>query len=144
MPLVGIAATFLWPCCIFSILVLAFKYSCKWMGEVKRRGHREGKVRGGGERGPPCWKSLRSLAKGTVLRSEGGAEWGLRGPRSAGGPHDLFRPGGYLCQSDADGCRHPANPHGAWIQKKKEKETNPQNAGKFVRGHCWEMFHLSG
>lgn len=40
---------------------------------------------------------------------------------SAGGPHDLFRPGGYLCQSDADGCRHPASPRGASDSEKQRQ-----------------------
>lgn len=50
------------PCCIFSILVLAFKYSCKWMEEVRGgwgegEGRWERREREGGQAGAEAARS---------------------------------------------------------------------------------------
>lgn len=52
------------PCCIFSIVALAFKYSCKWMEEARGVGVKERKARGGGreEKGKESGKEPRHHA----------------------------------------------------------------------------------
>lgn len=123
------------PCCIFSVLVLPFKYSCKWMEEVRgEAGKRREKGRRAGRSSmrwwglPPFWSSLRRDSGRTGIG-------GRRGISRR--PHDLFRPGG-TCASQPLMAVITLPTH-----RCLEKKTNLWQTGKLIHDYCCEKFHLS-